>query len=151
MSAQSSHQATEQITLQDELIASFQNPYNLQDDSLFIEVPAELALHNNLSTLSSPLYLPSDLPAASDSEPNISGLHTPPSSPALTPVTNHTSDLFTNLSELSIPSSLSTFTMSNSHTSMPARGERAAPTCYALAYPKIKSSVKSKFEVSSCN
>ena len=127
-SAQSSRQTTEQLTLQDELIASFQNPYNLQDDSLFIKVPTDLAQHNNLPVLLSLLYLPSDLPISSDGELNNPGLHTPPISPAPTPSITQTSDSLINLTDLSTPISLSPITMSNSSTPMPARGEHAAPT-----------------------
>jgi hypothetical protein len=49
--------------LREELIRIFQNPFNLGDESLFIEETSSQQLHNNLSPLSSPLFSPSDLPS----------------------------------------------------------------------------------------
>jgi hypothetical protein len=62
------------LSLRDELIRILQNPTDLSDDSLFIEVAPDQQRHNNLSTPSSPFIIPSgfltpqhDSPPASDS------------------------------------------------------------------------------------
>ena len=58
------------LSLREELVRIFQNPTNLEDDSLFIEVPEAEQRHNNLTPVSSPFFLPSDLPTSpSDSPP----------------------------------------------------------------------------------
>ena len=62
-----------QSSLREELVRIFQNPADLSDDSLFIEMPTHDQRHNNLSPLSSPLFLPTDLPSIpSDSPPSYS-------------------------------------------------------------------------------
>ena len=58
-------------SLRDELIRIFQNPTNLEDDSLFIEVPTDQQRHNNLSTPSSPFTLPTDTQSPHDSLPSV--------------------------------------------------------------------------------
>jgi hypothetical protein len=59
-------------TLRDELVAIFQNPSDLQDAALFIDVPPDQQRHNNLSPLSSPLFSLSDLPTPIESPPSYS-------------------------------------------------------------------------------
>ena len=62
-----------QTSLREELVRIFQNPADLSDDSLFIEIPTHDQRHNNLSPLSSPLFLSTDLPSiSSDSPPSYS-------------------------------------------------------------------------------
>jgi hypothetical protein len=51
-------------SLRAELIRIFQNLTDLQDNSLFINIPDEEQRHNNLTPLSSPLFFPSDLPSS---------------------------------------------------------------------------------------
>ncbi|KAJ3510089.1 hypothetical protein NLJ89_g4871 [Agrocybe chaxingu] len=49
-------------TLREELAGLGQNPFNLSDTDLFVEVPDPVATHNNLPDLDSPLFTDSDLP-----------------------------------------------------------------------------------------
>ena len=51
-------------SLRDEIVRIFQNPSDDSDDPLFIKVPLSKQRHNNLSPLSSPVFLPTDLPSS---------------------------------------------------------------------------------------
>ena len=123
--APSNYRRLRTVTLREELSAEFQNPFNLNDTSLFIEVPDEQATHNNLPTHSgSPLFTPADLPLPSSpsssdsSEPRCEQHNSePPPSYSLKPPS-------TSIATTSISPPTLTLIMSQK---MPPRGDRSAP------------------------
>ena len=126
-STQSTRDAAERApslaALREELSNRFNSPFPSDlEEEFFSELPSDRQQHNNLPPFDSPLYSPSDLPTPSlhfslDS-PRSTGSTTP--SPHLSPRT-----LFPRtLSVINQPS----HNNMAAQTSMPARGERAAPT-----------------------
>src|SRR5271168_4169976 len=69
-------------TLREELAANFQNPYNLDDSSLFVELPPSQQCHNNLSPLNSTTFAPSDFSSIhSHSNTSSNSPHASPTEP----------------------------------------------------------------------
>ena len=109
------------VTLCEELVANFQNLFDLEDSSFFTEVvPMSQQRHNNLEPLASPLYSPISFSLSN-------------SLPRAVPLPLSPQDIPLPLSSLTLPLRLITFNSQN-HSSMaapiiimPARGERAAP------------------------
>ena len=104
------------ITLRDELASNFQNPHNLEDDSLFIELPPDRQRHNNLTPLTSPLYTPFTLSPTTPTTSSPLDIPLPPS--PIIPLLQ--------LPPLPNPNLVNPLNLPMAIT-MPARGERAAP------------------------
>src|ERR1700678_3515660 len=115
--------------IREELAANFQNPYNLDDSSLFVELPPNQQCHNNLSPLNSPIFTPSDLPSIhSHSNSSSNSPHASPNKPTPLPSLNPIPPLFTSQTSSITDQEQPQPIVMASPIYMPARGERAAPT-----------------------
>ncbi|KAH9475463.1 hypothetical protein JR316_0012574 [Psilocybe cubensis] len=110
-------------TLRQELVAAFQNPENLSDESLFIEVPENQATHSYLPSPTSPLFSPSELPSpisGSFEFPTTTHSHISPF--ILTPSPT------SNTLQLPLQQFMPQPEAATMSPHMPARGDRSAPS-----------------------